>query len=288
MNNDPFGQNLPPVNQANTPPAQPSGWAPTPASPAPSMAPPPASPPASNPFEATPPPVPPVSGPMSPMGNDQEIMEPAPNKSSVFLIIILIILIVAGGLFLASWKGWVNLGSISKLWKGTTKTTTIAPTPAPVTNVVNTNDAKRKEDLANLKAALKNYYTAKKSYPIAATGEKTNTPVALKVLVPDYIAAIPVDPLDPTYYYGYKSDGKTFELSAVLEDKTDPAGITVGSNFLYKVTDISAESAATTTTTTTSTPTTSTGDTTPVTIDSSSASSSTTGTGASASATAGN
>ncbi len=266
--NEPFGgQNL----QSNNPPAapapapEPGGWAPAPEAPV-APPPPPAGPASptggSNPFETTPPPVPPVSGPMQPQG---EGMEPGGRKSSLPLIIILAILVILGGLFLASWMGWISLFGLEKLWGGGTKTTTpVTTTTTPTTSsTANVNDAKRKEDLASLKTALKAYYTANQKYPIAATTEKSSDSVALKALVPDYLSALPLDPLSPTYYYGYKStDGLSFELTAALEDKTDPSGITAGSIFLYKVTDQSGETSgsssstiAPTTTTTTTTDT---------------------------------
>jgi len=206
----------------------------------------------SNPFEATPPPISPVSGPTAPLAN-QPIMESTGSKSNLVLIIALIILLVVGGLVFSSWMGWISLGGLEKIWGGGAKTPTIStntttPTTTPATlATANPNDVQRKADLARIKTALKQYFSANQSYPVAATMEKTVDSAALKVLVPDYIAALPVDPLSPTSYYGYKSDGKSFELTAVLEDKTDPSGMTTGSIFLYRITDISIEGSGTTT-----------------------------------------
>jgi len=156
-------------------------------------------------------------------------------------------------LIIVSWQGLINLGSIQNLWKKTATTT-------PVTTTVDTksvNDKTRKSDLANLKAALTAYYQAEQSYPVAETSQKTSDKTsALSVLVPTYIAALPDDPLAPTYYYGYKSDGKTFELTAVLEDRSLGDGTLVGSLYLYKVTDTSAETPSTTSSSTDTTTTT--------------------------------
>lgn len=279
--NDQFGgQNLQTNNPVNpsapvsmTPPvpSEPSGWAPAavpipaPApTPIPISTPPPPPPISSNPFETTPPPVPPVSGPMQP-SSDQGMMEPAGPKSSLPLIIVLAILIVLGGLFFASWMGWITLFGLEKLWTGSKPTTPVVEQTEPPVSNVNVNDAKRKEDLANLKTALKAYYTAKQSYPVAATTEKTLDSVALKVLVPDYIAALPVDPSSPTYYYGYKSDGTTFELTCILEDTNDPAGITSGTNFLYHVTSETTETPSTSSGSSASTPATQSSSSTPAT-----------------------
>lgn len=171
-------------------------------------------------------------------------MEPMTSpKSSWGLIIALVIILFVGVLIFASWQGWISLGGLEKLWK---KDSTAATTTATTTSAVNTNDATRKSDLAALKAALTKYYQATGSYPIAATVQKTSdVTTVLSALVPTYIAKLPMDPLNPTYYYGYTSDGKTYTLTAVLEDKTDPAGIQSGTLYLYKVTDLSTETPTT-------------------------------------------
>lgn len=44
---------------------------------------------------------------------------------------------------------------------------------------------------------------------------------------------IPTDPMGK-YYYGYKSDGETYELSAVLEDKNDKRCVVEGSFCIYR------------------------------------------------------
>jgi len=181
-------------------------------------------------------------------------MEPAaPHKSSWGLIIGLIVILFLGVVVFASWQGWINLGSIQKLWKKTATTTTTTPV---VTDTANANDKLRKSDLEDLKVALKKYYQANQTYPIATTAQKTSDATsALSVLVPNDIVKLPVDPLSPTYYYGYKSDGKTFELTAVLEDLTTTGGVQVGTLYLYKVTDTSVETPATATSTDTTTTT---------------------------------
>lgn len=182
-------------------------------------------------------------------------MEPmSSHKSSWGLIIALVVILFLGVMVFASWQGWINLGSIQKLWKkSATTTTTPVATPTDQTNL---NDKTRKSDLADLKAALKKYYQANQTYPIATTSQKTSDATsALSVLIPTDIAKLPIDPLSPTYYYGYKSDGKTFELTAVLEDKTTAGGTQVGTLYLYKVTDTSVETPATTTSTDTTTTT---------------------------------
>lgn len=184
------------------------------------------------------------------------IEPPRGGGKSWILIIILLIFLIAGGLVFASWMGWISLGGLEKYWKKT-ETENTAKETTPTTSTSNTNtytanatDSTRKIDLSNIKTALKKYYQANQSYPVATTSQKTLDPsTVLTTLVPDYLAKLPVDPLSPTYYYAYTSDGKTFELTAVLEDKTDPSGIKVNETlYIYKVTDSSTETTSSSTT----------------------------------------
>jgi hypothetical protein len=195
----------------------------------------------------------PTSTPPPAMSTDDQplVMEEQQSSGSLWILVgILAVLLIAGGLVLASWQGWISLGGIEKLWGGgqtttnnnNTDTNTNTNTPTPK---VNANDAKRKSDLAKIKAALLKYYNEKQAYPAAEAIQKTTDPsnILTTTLIPNYLTAMPADPV-ASKYYGYKSDGKSFELSAVLEDKTDPAGIMVGTIFLYRVTDTSTESTA--------------------------------------------
>jgi hypothetical protein len=169
-------------------------------------------------------------------------MQPASSGSKTWILwIVLLIFLILGGLFFASWEGWISLGGLEKYWKKTSPAATTTSTPTISTATAHDNT--RKADLANIKDALKNYYQANQSYPIASTLQKTSDANnALTVLVPTYIAKLPVDPLSPSYYYGYTSDGKTFELTARLEDTTDPSAIDAGNGiYLYKVTNTSVE-----------------------------------------------
>lgn len=186
-------------------------------------------------------------------------MEPQQGGGSKtwILIIVLVIILVLGGLVFASWAGWISLGPIDKLLGKTDTVTTTSTTETTVNN-----DATRKADLVKIKDALKSYYQANQSYPVAQTMDKTNDPNSvLKVLVPTYLASLPTDPV-ATKYYGYTSDGKTFALTAVLDDTTDPTGVKVGNYYLYKVTDVSTETPTATSGTGTTTTDTTTTDTT--------------------------
>jgi len=207
---------------------------------------------------------PPSSGPFEQppgMGNYQQPgMQPAPSggSKSWILIVLLVIVLILAGLVFASWQGWISLGGLEKYWGGKGKTsTTTTPTetttePSETTTTETktlSNDDQRKADLASIKSALQKYYQANNSYPSASIVQKTLDPncVLNSALVPTYLSKLPVDPLTPTYYYGYMSDGKTFQLTAILEDKTDAAGIQVGNNFIYKVTDSSVETTSSST-----------------------------------------
>jgi len=203
-----------------------------------------------------PPPPPPQGGPFEqpgqqappppPMGYQQQGMQPPPAKGGKtwILVIILIVILIIGGLVFASWQGWISLGGIEKLWKKTPTPTTTTTTPTKTEDeLMKERDATRKADLAKIKDALKKYYQANQSYPEAKTLQKTSDPNCIleSTLVPTFLDKLPVDPSSPTSYYGYISDGKTFELTAALEDKTDAAGIQVGTYYIYKVTDTSVE-----------------------------------------------
>lgn len=239
--NQPFTNNpVPSTDNVNTQAPQSTGWAPQPITPVPVAPAPIPTQPVSSPFEASP--IPNITGPVSAPPSPDNIpvmMEPAGPKSNTWLFVMLAIIIIGGLIFLANSMGWIN---ISKLMGGK-----VTPTPTPTVSVpvivVNKNDATRKTDLINLKTALNQYYNVKQAYPVSISVSKTSdTDSALKVLVPDYIPSLPIDPLSPTYYYGYKSaDGTSFELTAVLEDESDSAGAVVGNYFLYIVTDYSQE-----------------------------------------------
>lgn len=113
----------------------------------------------------------------------------------------------------------------------TTPTPVKSPSPNPTPDekaAMKKRDEQRKADLATLQVAVEQYKKAKKSYPKSPTFTDSKTYLAsspLAILVPGYILGLPVDPNNPKRWYGYKSlDGKTYELTANLEDTTDPSG----------------------------------------------------------------
>ena len=189
-------------------------------------------------------------GGVSPMAN---------SRRNLMLIVVLIVILVLGGLVLASWAGWIRIGFMENIWgrgESTSTETITETTTEEITTPVLSNDETRKKDLASIATALKAYYAANQKYPTATTVQKTNeATTSLTALVPTYIAVLPTDPLT-TRYYGYKSDGTTFELTCVLDDATDPSVIKVGTLNLYKVTDQTVLTTTTDTTTDTTTTTT--------------------------------
>lgn len=230
-----------PLNNPSPQSSSPGGW--TPQQPAPQVPAQPAAP-ASSPFEAPAAPMATPASPQSaPIGSDPVMMEPASPKSNMGLFIILGVLLIIGGVVAASLLGWVNFGDL--LGGGNpepSSSASVSPSASP-TAVLNRNDQQRKADLANIKTNLQKYFNDKQSYPVATTMEKTTDPgsVLAAALVPAYMATLPVDPLSPNSFYGYKSDGKSYELSAVLEDLTDPSCMVTGKICIYKVTDTSFE-----------------------------------------------
>lgn len=98
-------------------------------------------------------------------------------------------------------------------------------------------DVKRKSDLQSIKEALQKYKADTGTYPISEQTAKTKDEgnILAQALVPKYLSNLPVDPNNPTYWYGYRSDGNTFTLWCVLENKNDPAGKQEGDYFIYRI-----------------------------------------------------
>lgn len=97
-------------------------------------------------------------------------------------------------------------------------------------------DAQRKADLRSIQSALAEYYSKYGYYP--STSDKlietrTRNNILAKVLVPDFLSALPVDPWTDKYYYGYKSSGTAYELSAVLGNNEDAEGTKTGEINLF-------------------------------------------------------
>lgn len=91
-------------------------------------------------------------------------------------------------------------------------------------NTVKGRDKQRVLDLYSISKMLKQYKAENGIYPVSRTAISLNkdSSVAGKIQSVASDKSIPVDPNDPKYYYSYESsNGKSFELTARLEDIDD-------------------------------------------------------------------
>ena len=96
-------------------------------------------------------------------------------------------------------------------------------------------DNVRKTDIKAIQILLEKYKVDNGKYPIVSEADKTNNKdgVLNQSLVPKYAKSLPIDPLDPKYWYGYVSDGQTYKLWCILENREDPEGKTEGDLHKY-------------------------------------------------------
>jgi len=130
-----------------------------------------------------------------------------------------------------------NITADSTATASAASTATATPSVAAAVTM-GEQDQTRKSDLQNIKTALEKYKTANSKFPVANAmihlDAKDN--VVQKALVAEYITGIPADPKAADgWYYGYKSDGKTFTLSARLENTADKEVTKVGDIYLHWV-----------------------------------------------------
>ncbi len=108
-----------------------------------------------------------------------------------------------------------------------------------------TPDQMRKSDLSVIAASLAKYFKDKGVYPLAASivhTDQVNSAINT-ALVPVYLDKMPSDP-SGSHYYGYVSDGSTYQLSAVLDNAADPDGTVSGPLTLYLLKSPLVDSAA--------------------------------------------
>lgn len=100
-----------------------------------------------------------------------------------------------------------------------------------------TGDAKRKEDVRIMLAALEKYKNDNDKYPVSTDLLKLDTAdnVIYKALVPRYLTSLPVDPKSAEgWYYAYKSaDGNKCSISSRLENTSDTEGALINNVLLY-------------------------------------------------------
>jgi hypothetical protein len=174
----------------------------------------------------------PPEQPTIPVENsDQQMPDVKPAASPTKLIILIV---VAAILVIGGYLAYTMLFSTKKSTDNSSGTTATATSTASAF----ADDESRKLDLIDIQQALLNYYAGTGQYPIASTMIYLNTAgnVVEKALVPAYFAALPTDPASPTKNYAYKSDGKTFSLTSVLDNAADPDGVPEAGLTLYKVT----------------------------------------------------
>lgn len=98
-----------------------------------------------------------------------------------------------------------------------------------------TDDEQRKADLGKIKEALLNYYAGQGQFPIAQSLTLLTTGNILETeLVPTHLSALPADP-STAKSYGYKSDGTTFTLTAILDDSSDTEAVVEGNQAVYSI-----------------------------------------------------
>jgi len=178
-------------------------------------------------------------------------MQKAPAKGSKNGLKLLGLIIVAVILVIGGYLGYRALFAPATP-TATTKPSTVSATTTAT--VAQTLDDTRKSDLQTIAAALKDYKTSSGKYPVAATLvllTDTSNPLTA-ALVPTYLTTMPSDP-NVSKSYGYKSDGTTFTLSAVLDSTKDPDGVLEGGKYLYKVTESTVTSSASATSSPTAT-----------------------------------
>lgn len=78
-------------------------------------------------------------------------------------------------------------------------------------------DARRKQDLADIKNALRMYYNDNQSYP----DQLYNVSFSETYLTSEYIQPVPRDPTGGTYNYCVSADGDKFVLMAEMENLGD-------------------------------------------------------------------
>ncbi|OQB06552.1 MAG: Bacterial type II secretion system protein G [bacterium ADurb.Bin212] len=99
-------------------------------------------------------------------------------------------------------------------------------------------DARRHQDLLSIKNALDNYKSRYGQYPKSNSFININSAsnILKQSLVPSYLDSIPSDPnSNAGWWYGYKSDGRSFTLSARFENINDREVTKVGGVYLHYV-----------------------------------------------------
>ncbi|MCC7543243.1 hypothetical protein IT415_00870 [bacterium] len=151
----------------------------------------------------------------------EELLKAASTESQTsrqnknIILISLSVVIVLGGMITA----WL----LSKAPVPTAQVkSSISPSATPSNLAQQQRDKQRKADLNSLSISIESY---KKNAGVYPTGSNIAVLEPLTQTSPPYIVKIPNDPASKEgsiIQYGYTSDGSSFTLSCVLENKTDP------------------------------------------------------------------
>ena len=98
-------------------------------------------------------------------------------------------------------------------------------------------DVQRKADLRDIAVALVEYAAAQHpfQYPKVDGAIHLDKDSDVGKAIAPYLETFPSDPLAADRYYGYSSDGTSFQVTASLENTGDPAAKLVGNLALYSV-----------------------------------------------------
>ncbi len=124
------------------------------------------------------------------------------------------------------------------------RTEVTASPPAPLTvpdAAALDRDRKRKQDLADIQAALEAHKKANGSYPSAPNFIQLSASQAFfTAMLPTFLTAVPVDPTPDVRAYSYRTievaGSRVYVLRAILENGSDPDGQQAGAQRHYLVT----------------------------------------------------
>jgi len=105
-------------------------------------------------------------------------------------------------------------------------------------DIIKNKDQERKNDLHEVEVALEKYYDENDSYFVSEKGIKLNDESSeIYSILKEYISVDNFqDPINPEYYYVYKSNGSFFELSARFENLNDDDCEMINENIcIYKI-----------------------------------------------------
>lgn len=168
------------------------------------------------------------------------------EKTKKIIVLLIVMLIAYGGY--STWKSYLDQKGldegqkvtlpVKEMEKNEGNVPEIEPPETESGNLTSDDrDNQRVKDLREISFALDEYAKFNKNeYPITNGYEKISDEngYIYKLLRQDgYLKGSYEDPLSSAYYYGYKSDGKSYELTAAFEDMNDPRCKNLGNYCIY-------------------------------------------------------